>query len=321
MCPSEEGAEPHIHTKRVRHVNHFLPKQHSYRDPGQHAMAIAHAVDTAWNKSNHSGRRDVALSVVAGLSLLGQRDPHGPDLTEQLRTQTPADFAATLREIYSAVVNARPDLIHLVYPLMQWIFADPQPALQHAAKRTADAALGEGQLELTGTESRYDTDLLGTMLSLLKSVSAGKANAQIYTPAPLADMMARMNVPDEGSSVCDPAVGTGGLLRAAAQAMREHDRDPTTVAWYGADIDDLAIAACAVNSLLWQLGPRMLLCVSNTLAEGDWADRAEAQRAEILGLSETIRRDKVMLNAVRTAQKLTELAADADDPNDAPRER
>ena len=277
---------------------------------GRHAVAIAEAVDTAWSKANHSGRRDVALSVVAALSLIGQRDPHGPDLAEQLHAQNAEDFAGTLRDIYTALVNARPDVMHLVYPLMQWVFDDPHPALQQAAKRTADAALHERQLDLTGTDRRFDTDLLGAVLSLLKSDSAGKANAQIYTPAPVADMMARMTVPDEGSSVCDPAVGTGGLLRSTAQAMREHGRDPASVAWYGADIDDLAIAACAINSLLWQLGPRIVLCVANTLTEGDWSRRAEAQRSEILHLSERINRDKLMINAVRTAQRLTELVDD-----------
>lgn len=289
-------------------------QRRAHRDPGQHAVAIAEAVNTAWNKSNHSGRRDVALSVVAALSLVGQRDPHGPDLAEQLHAQNAEDFASTLREIYTALVNARPDLTHLVYPLMHWVFDEPQTALQRAAKHTADAALHEGQLELTGTDDRYDTDLLGVVLTLLKSDSAGKANAQIYTPTPVADMMARMTLPDDGSSVCDPAVGTGGLLRAVAQAMREHGRDPTTVAWYGADIDDLAIAACAVNSVLWRLGPRILLCVANTLAEGDWARRAEARRTEILQLTKTIRRDKLMISAVRTAQRLTELTVDDDNP-------
>ncbi|WP_338596928.1 hypothetical protein [Saccharopolyspora sp. SCSIO 74807] len=53
--------------------------------------------------------------------------------------------------------------MHLVYPLMQWVFEDPQPALQQAAKRTGDAALHEGQLELTGTDRRFDTDLLNVV--------------------------------------------------------------------------------------------------------------------------------------------------------------
>ncbi|GAA5120959.1 N-6 DNA methylase [Haloechinothrix salitolerans] len=282
------------------------------RDPGQHAAAIAGAVDTAWNKSNHSGRRDVALSVVAALSLVSQRDSHGPDLAEQLQAQTAHDFTGTVQSIYTALVNARPDLTHLVYPLMAWVFDEPDRTLQNAAKRTADAALGEGQLELTGTHDRYDTDLLGVLLTLLKTHTAGRANAQIYTPTPVADLMAQMTPPEENTAVYDPAVGTGGLFRAAAQAMRTQHRDPATVSWYGADIDDLAIASCAVNSLLWGLGPRILLCVANTLAEGDWATRAEAQRAEVLQLTKTIRRDKLMINAIRTAQKLTEAAADDD---------
>ncbi|WP_406689311.1 N-6 DNA methylase [Saccharopolyspora sp. ID03-671] len=285
-------------------------RRSNHRDPDRHAAGVAQAVDVAWNRSNHSGRRDVALSVVSALALLGQRDPHGPDLAEQLRAQTAEEFTTTLREIYTGVINSRPDLTHLVFPLIQWIFEEPEPALQRAAKQVAEAALDERQLELTGTDYRYDTDLLGIVLTLLKSDSAGKANAQIYTPMPVADMMARMSPPEENTSVCDPAVGTGGLLRAAAQAMRELDRDPATVAWYGADVDDLAIAACAINSLLWGLGPRIVLCVANTLSEGDWPHRAEAQRAEILQITERIRRDKLMIHAVRTAQQLTNLTID-----------
>lgn len=290
----------------TRNVNR--PENH--RDPDRHAVDIAQAVDVAWNRSNHSGRRDVALSVVSALALLNQRDPDSSDLAEQLCAQNAEEFARTLREIYTAVINSRPDLTHLIFPLLQWVFDDPEPALQRAAKQVADGALHARQLDLTGTERRYDTDLLGVVLTLLKSDSAGKANAQIYTPMPLADMMARMTPPEERSSVCDPAVGTGGLLRAAAQAMRELDRDPTTVTWYGADVDDLAIAACAVNSLIWGLGPRIVLCVANTLSEGDWARRAEAQRAEILQVIERIRRHKLMIHAVRTAQQLTDLTTD-----------
>jgi hypothetical protein len=289
-------------------------QQRTHRDPNQHTVAIAEAVDTAWNTSNHSGRRDVALSVVAALSLIDQRNPHGADAAKQLHMQSAESFAGTLRELYTALVNARPDLIHLVYPLMRWLFDEPQPALQRAAKHTAEAAMREGQLDLTGTDNRYDTDLLGAVLTLLKSDSAGKANAQIYTPSPLADMMARMTVPEEDSSVCDPAVGTGGLLRSAAQAMREHGRDPATVTWYGADIDDLAIAACAINSLLWRLGPRMVLCVANTLTENDWAQRAQAQRAEVLEIAETAQRTKAMLNAINHLQRLTAGAEHTSDP-------
>lgn len=289
----------------------------AHRDPGQHAVAIAHAVDKAWSTSNHTGRRDVPLSVVAALSLVGQHDPNGPNLTEQLCAQDPEEFTTTVRDIYTALVNVRPDLAHLVYPLMAWVFDDPTPALQRAAKNVADAALTQGQIELTGTERRHDTDLLGVVLTMLKSDTAAGANAQIYTPAALSEtmgyiLMAQLTPTNEGERIMDPAVGTGGLFRAAAQAIRERGQDPATMSWYGADIDDLAIAACAINSHLWELGPRVLLCVADTLAEGDWERRAEAQRAEILYLTKTIRRDKLMIKAIRTAQKLTEMCTGDD---------
>lgn len=288
------------------------------RDAGQHALEIAQTVTTAWNKTNHSGRRDVALSVVAALSLTKQRDPNGPDLTEQLCSQTPEEFTSTLREIYTVLVNARPDLTHLVYPLMEWVFNEPDAAVQRAAKNTADAALRASQLDLTGTDSRFDVDLLGAVLTLLRSTNATGANAQIYTPAPLGDamgymLMADLDPPQEGHNIMDPAVGTGGLFRAAAKVMRNNENDPATASWYGADIDDLAIAACAINSLLWGLGPRVLLCVADTLAEGDWATRAEAQREEIVKIAESARRRKQILAALRAVQQLTNIVSTSND--------
>lgn len=288
------------------------PRNHGlvHRHPDEHATAIAQVVDTAWNKSHHSGRRDVALSVVAALALVSQRDSDGPDLGRQLRNQTPENFVETIRGIYTALANSRPDLTHLVYPLMRWAFDEPEPALCRAAKQTADAALHAGQLALTGTDRRYDTDLLGVVLTLLKSHTAAGANAQIYTPSTIARVMARMNSPQEGEIVQDPAVGTGGLFRAVAEAMREQGRDPTSVTWVGADIDNLAIAACAVNSFLWGLGTRVPLAVANTLAEGDWETRAYAQRDEVLRWAESIRRDKLMLTAIRRACELADTVTD-----------
>jgi hypothetical protein len=41
-------------------VSQSIKRRRTHRDPGKHAVAIAEAVDTAWNRSHHSGRRDVA---------------------------------------------------------------------------------------------------------------------------------------------------------------------------------------------------------------------------------------------------------------------
>jgi type I restriction-modification system DNA methylase subunit len=42
--------------------------------------------------------------------------------------------------------------------------------------------------------------------------ATGKSSGAHYTPRPLADLMASILDPEEGSSMYDPAMGTGGLL-------------------------------------------------------------------------------------------------------------
>lgn len=293
-----------------------MPNRHTNRRGGtasleQHTVAVAHAVDTAWQRDNNSGRRDVVLSVVATLALVRPRDPGGDDVGEQFRTLSADGFVDIARQIWTHLVNTRPDLFHLVYPVMHWLFDDDcDQSLRRTAKHTADSAVDAGQLDITGTDARYDIDLLGAVLTVLKSETARAAHGQTYTPNSLAQLMARLNTPEEGTRVQDPAVGTGGLFRAAAEAMREAGRDPTTVTWAGCDIDELAIAACAVNSILWDLGPRLLLYAGNSLSEGDWETRADRQRSEILQLTQQIRTTKRMLGALDLAQKLTKLTTD-----------
>ncbi|WP_373298070.1 N-6 DNA methylase [Streptomyces abikoensis] len=57
--------------------------------------------------------------------------------------------------------------------------------------------------------------------------------------------------PRPGEHVHEPACGSGGLLRAAAQGMRERGLDPASVHWSGVDIDQIAAACTAVNAIVW----------------------------------------------------------------------
>ncbi|MBA8823818.1 hypothetical protein FHX42_001147 [Saccharopolyspora lacisalsi] len=268
------------------------------RDSQHRAVAIGEAVDAAWHRAHSAGRLDVPLSVVAALALLRQHDSNGPDPAEQLRGLTTDDFFGLVRQVWTEVANARPDLVTALYPLIAWCFDEPDRQVRAAAHATATAAMKAGQLEVTGTDARHEVDVLGVVLALLKSRSAKGARGQFYTPAPLVEAAARFLTPDEGQTVSDPAVGTGGLFRAVAGALRATGRDPTTVTWAGCDVDELAVAAAAVNSLLWNLGPRVLLYAGDVLAEPDWIAHARAQRAEILHLTDTVRRDKQLLIAL-----------------------
>lgn len=143
-----------------------------------------------------------------------------------------------------------------------------QDAVDNAAEqpvgRLAELLAGADLDQHCGDEARYGPDLLGALYSRLRG-SAGRAAGAVYTPAPLALLMAMMATPTENSTVCDPAVGSGILLWAAATAMRRSDLDPRTCVWFGVDTDPLAVAIAAVNTATWNLHDVTVLHCGNGL--------------------------------------------------------
>lgn len=111
----------------------------------------------------------------------------------------------------------------------------------------------------------HAADLLGTLYTETRPSSARKAAGAFYTPASVALMMAEMLDIEEGKSILDPAVGTGGMFLAAARAMRRAGRRPHRCMWTGIDVDARAIACAAVNGVAWMLGPFVRLVVGNAL--------------------------------------------------------
>jgi len=85
-----------------------------------------------------------------------------------------------------------------------------------------------------------------------------------------------------GQSICDPAAGTGGLLRAAAEVLRADGKAPHEFRWYACDIAPLAVAGLAVNAHVWGLGSQVVIACADALAEPDWNERAaEEQMAAV----------------------------------------
>ena len=240
----------------------------------------------------HEPDRDPTVGV-AGLALIttdgtggtdGEKLSHIGPAAAVLRSRPDGELIAALRGLWVSYLNQRPDLIARAYLLCSWLFeAGMDPSIRDAAEATARAALDAGQLQLTGTDLRHEVDLLGVVLTHLRSNSARTGHGQFYTPADVATAMTALLGIDEcrtadgtvdSTAVHEPAAGTGGLLRAAAQAMRRAGRHPATVVWSAVDIDELAIACLAVNAHLWNLGPNVLLGVGDALAD-DWRTRAE----------------------------------------------
>ena len=264
----------------------------------RHAMQIAAAVDLAWHRGRGLGRPEIALGTVATLALASLTAHPEGDLEARLRQLAPDEFCTVARHVWAVMLRLRIDMVHLVCPLITWLFDAPDPQLLVHAKSAADAALEAGLVRLIGSDRRFDADLFGPLLGMLKARSATRVNAQIYTPGDLALAMVAVTVgePEAGQAICDDAVGTGGLFRAAAQVIRARGGDPAAMEWFGADIDELAIAATVVNSLIWGLGSRVVLHVGDVLACPDWPERALRQRAEILRTADQLRDAKAVLD-------------------------
>ena len=260
------------------------------------AAWVADAIDQAWHQHGSGGRREIPMGVAATLSLLDPADPVAR--AEQIQALTARAFWQGSRSMWGQVVRARTDLVYVINPMISWLFERPDERLRERVKATADAALAAGLLELNMPERRGDADVLGRLLSALKSRTETKVNAQIYTPPDIADMLVSitMDAVEPGQAICEPAVGTGGFFRAAAKLLRQRSVDPASMIWVGADLDELALATTGVNSLLWGLGNRIVLYHGDSCARPDWAEVALKRRQQVLDLASRMRAVRRMID-------------------------
>ena len=96
-------------------------------------------------------------------------------------------------------------------------------------------------------------DLLGAAYEYLIGEfadSAGKKGGEFYTPRAVAQLMVRIVQPQEGMSVYDPCVGSGGMLILSKQHIEECGGNPKNLALYGQDNNGGVWAICKMNMLL-----------------------------------------------------------------------
>jgi len=101
-------------------------------------------------------------------------------------------------------------------------------------------------ITLIGDLSEGFNDPLGELF--MQAISNGH-NGQYFTPTPICDMLAIMNLGNDtkpGQSVCDCACGSGRTLLAAAKINRY-------LKLYGADLDNTCCKMALLNMLLHSL--------------------------------------------------------------------
>lgn len=265
--------------------------------PHEHVSRLADRVVECWYGHHGGHDLEIAISVVAALYLLDVPREMRQEVVDDSARRGPEQFPHAMRELWSKFMRGRPDLVNPVWPLVGPWFDEERPIDGQkliAAKAVADAAL---RYDVLGFEhNREDVDLLGELLTRLRPQSSLQARGQFYTPPAVCELMAAMTIGvlDEGESICDPALGTGGMWRGAAVAMRQAGRNPHTVTWVGNDLDHIAIACAAVNAVVWDLGPNVVLDVADTLTEPDWITRAIHKRNETLAIAQGSRTVRLM---------------------------
>ena len=96
-------------------------------------------------------------------------------------------------------------------------------------------------------------DLLGAAYEyLIKQFadSAGKKGGEFYTPPQVTRLLVLLIKPQEGMTVYDPTVGSGGFLIQSQQYVEEQGQDPRNMALYGQEINGVTWSICKMNMIL-----------------------------------------------------------------------
>lgn len=249
----------------------------------QHAHHIAERVDQTW-RARYAGDETVPLSVVAALTLLGPADTQGPDPGVRLSAASAAQITQTITDAWHLFCQMRPDLAYRVLPLIEWTSTkERRDNHMHGAAAVAQTAVKAGLLELAGhAERRRRADVLGAVLTALRTRAAKGRAGQFFTPPELARLDAAMCVngdPRPGTGFYEPAAGTGTMLLGTARVLRERGLDPASMTWAALDLDPVVAACLAVNVHTWGLGANVLIGCGEGLLD-EWVPRALHERAQ-----------------------------------------
>ncbi|GAA3371128.1 hypothetical protein GCM10020367_20540 [Streptomyces sannanensis] len=241
------------------------------------------AIADAWYRAHGSSRMDIPVGIVAALALWPIKSDgagHAQALADFIASQPADALPAGFGEVVAANWLQRPDLIDTAAPIFRWTEENHDEPTLRAIKAVTDAALKHGVLQHTGDSDPYmrsETDLMSWTITKLRHHSSRSGLGEYHTPPEVCEMMARVLIEgdlDRMHRFYEPAGGTGGMFRAAAQILREYQRDPHDFGWMLQELDAIAAAGAAVNTIIWDLGPGALVACGNTLSEGDMTSRA-----------------------------------------------
>jgi type I restriction enzyme M protein len=102
-------------------------------------------------------------------------------------------------------------------------------------------------------EDFENPDLMGSAYEyLIKQFadSAGKKGGEFYTPNEVVKLLVSLIKPNEGMKICDPTVGSGGMLITTRKYLIDHGQNPSNLSLYGQEMNLDTWAICKMNMFL-----------------------------------------------------------------------
>lgn len=162
--------------------------------------------------------------------------------------ETPANVGTALRNAMRGIETANPKHLYNVFGDAQWTNKErlPDPLLKDLIEHFSSLPLGN---------TRVANDVMGDAYEYLLYKFADTTNnkaGEFYTPRSIVRLMVNILDPQEGESIYDPACGTGGMLLAAVEHVRERGGDPRTFLGklYGQEKNITTASVARMNLLL-----------------------------------------------------------------------
>lgn len=185
---------------------------------------------------------------------------YGEDFADEHRFQIPEgahwnDVRSTPSNVGTALANAMRSVeaanqkhLYGVFGDAQWTNKDrlPDALLKDLIEHFSALSIGNGLV---------NSDVMGDAYEYLIKQFADATNkkaGEFYTPRSVVRLMVDIVDPQEGETVYDPACGTGGMLLAAVEHVRERGGDPRTFFGriYGQEKNLTTAAAARMNLFL-----------------------------------------------------------------------
>ena len=142
--------------------------------------------------------------------------------------ETPSNIGTALQHAMQEIERTNPDTLYRIFGSADWgnkeKFTDE--LLKDMIEGFSTIALGNNDVETDILGDAYEY-LVGKFADVARRNKAG----EFYTPRSVVRMMVDILDPQEGESIYDPACGTGGMLLAAIDHVKEAGGDPRT--FYG----------------------------------------------------------------------------------------